>query len=96
MSRFFSRLNQFFPRTLAILRALIILAMPAIATYVRSSWGNSGGAVEADEVRNLRALLAEGPDRSVTADDVERMQIATPFCLYEPVARINMYISLKF
>ncbi|GAA4163676.1 c-type cytochrome [Shinella granuli] len=33
----------------------------AVATYVRSSWGNSGGAVEADEVRKLRGLLAEGP-----------------------------------
>ncbi|MBN9057449.1 MAG: c-type cytochrome, partial [Rhizobiales bacterium] len=33
----------------------------AVATYVRSSWGNSGGAVEADEVRDLRSLLAGGP-----------------------------------
>lgn len=35
--------------------------LAAVATYVRSSWGNSGGAVEADEVRDLRAVLAEGP-----------------------------------
>lgn len=32
----------------------------AVATYVRSSWGNSGGEVQADEVRELRDLLAEG------------------------------------
>lgn len=33
----------------------------AVATYVRSSWGNAGGAVEADAVRELRGLLAGGP-----------------------------------
>ena len=33
----------------------------AVATYVRSSWGNAGGVVTADEVRALRRLLADGP-----------------------------------
>ncbi len=35
--------------------------LAAVLTYVRSSWGNSAGAVAADDVKAVRAAVAGKP-----------------------------------
>ena len=44
--------------------------LAAVLTYIRSSWGNKGGAVTADDVKTVRAALARHPQpMSGDADD---------------------------
>ena len=46
--------------------------LAAVLTYVRSSWGNKGGEVTADDVKKVRAALA-GHAQPATSDELMKM-----------------------